>query len=108
MSMLGRLGRVKVSGRSGKVNLDRSVALGLNDQGEICGSSISASENDPVSVATLWIGEDVVDVNALIGKSARDVVLVSADGINRDRDLVCTGYLIDEPDLPRLFRVSPR
>jgi probable HAF family extracellular repeat protein len=74
MSMLGRLGRVKVSGRSGKVNLDRSIALGLNDQGEICGSSISASENDPVSVATLWIGEEVVDVNALIGTSARDVV----------------------------------
>ena len=72
MSMLGRLGRVKVSGRSGKVKLDRSIALGLNDQGEICGSSISASENDPVPAATLWIGDDVVDVNALIGKTSRD------------------------------------
>ncbi len=103
-----RLPRIRITGRSGSVRLDRSVALGLNDNGDICGSSSSASENDPASVATLWIGDKALDVNELIGKAGRELVLTSADGINRDRDLVCTGFLVDEPELPRLFRLTPR
>ena len=108
MKMLPRLPRIKISGRSGSVRLDRSVAVALNDDGEICGSSSNASENDAVSVATLWIDDEALDINSLIGKISRDLVLTSADGINRDRDLVCTGHLIDEPNVPRLFRLTPR
>ena len=32
-------------------------------------SRCSASENDPISVATLWLGDEVLDLNAPIGKS---------------------------------------
>jgi probable HAF family extracellular repeat protein len=107
MTRLERLGKVKIRGRSGTIKLDRSVAVGINDDGAICGFSVSASENDPISVATLWPGDEVLDLNAAIGKANREIVLTSADGINRDQDLVCTGYLIDEPQLPRLFRLQP-
>jgi len=107
MTRLERLGKVKIRGRSGTVKLDRSVAVGINDDGAICGFSVSASENDPISVATLWLGDGVLDLNAAIGTVNREIVLTSADGINRDRDLVCTGYLLDEPQIPRLFRLEP-
>ena len=107
MSRLARLGKVKIRGRSGTIKLDRSVAVGVNDDGAICGFSVSASENDPVSVATLWLGDEVLDLNAAIGKANREIVLTSADGVNRDRDLVCTGYLLDDPQIPRLFRLEP-
>jgi probable HAF family extracellular repeat protein len=107
MTRLARLKSVTIRGRSGKIKLDRSVAVAINDDGVMCGFSVSASENDPVSVATLWDGDDVLDLNSAIGKANRELVLSSADGINRDRDLVCTGYLLDEPQLPRLFRLEP-
>jgi probable HAF family extracellular repeat protein len=107
MTRLGRLKSVTIHGRSGKIKLDRSVSVGINDAGVICGFSVSASENDPVSVATLWDGDEVLDLNSAIGKANRDLVLSSADGINRDRDLVCTGYLLDDPQTPRLFRLEP-
>jgi probable HAF family extracellular repeat protein len=107
MTRLARLKSVTIRGRSGKIKLDRSVAVGLNDGGAICGFSVSASENDPVSVATLWLDDEVLDLNSAIGKANREVVLSSADGINRDRDVVCTGYLLDDPQTPRLFRLEP-
>ena len=107
MTRLGRLGKTRIRGRSGAIKLDRSVALGVNDDGEVCGISMSASENDPVSVATVWLDDDAVDLNATIGKASREIVLTSADGINRDRDLVCTGYLVGEEHLSRLFRLEP-
>jgi len=107
MSRLARLGKVKIRGRSGSIKLDRSVAVGINDDDAICGFSVSTSENDPVSVATLWLGDEVLDLNATIGKANREIVLTSADGINRDQELVCTGYLVDEPQVPRLFRLEP-
>jgi probable HAF family extracellular repeat protein len=107
MTRLARLKSVTIRGRSGKIKLDRSVAVGLNDGGAICGFSVSASENDPISVATLWLDDEVLDLNSAIGKANREVVLSSADGINRDRDVVCTGYLLDDPQTPRLFRLKP-
>jgi probable HAF family extracellular repeat protein len=107
MTMLARLGKIRVQGRSGAVKLDRSVALGINDDGNICGFSMSASENAPISIATFWLGEDAIDLNSTIGKANRDLVLTSADGINRDRDVVCTGYLVGDEHVPRLFRLEP-
>lgn len=107
MSRLERLGRVRIRGQSGSFKLDRSSALAINDEGDICGFSSSASENGAHSVATLWIGDDVIDLNSAIGKANREIVLSSADGINRHRDLVCTGHLVDEQDVSRLFRLEP-
>jgi probable HAF family extracellular repeat protein len=107
MTRLPALPRVRIRGREGKFKLDRSVALAINDAGEACGFSASVSENDPASVATIWIGDEALDINSLIGKAAREVVLTSADGINADTELVCTGYLIGEEALPRLFRLEP-
>lgn len=107
MTRISRLDRVRIQGRSGAIKLDRSAALGINDEGEICGVSMSASENDPAAVATVWLDDEAIDLNATIGKANREIVLTSADGINRDRDLVCTGYLVGEEHLPRLFRLEP-
>lgn len=107
MTRLGRLGKRRIRGRSGAVALDRSVALGINDDGVICGASMSMSENDPAAVATLWLDGETIDLNATIGKESREIVLTSADGVNRDRDLVCTGHLVGEEHLPRLFRLEP-
>jgi probable HAF family extracellular repeat protein len=106
MTRLPNLPRLRIRGREGRFKLDRSVAVAINNGGDICGFSASVSENDPASVATLWIGDEALNLNALIGKAGRELVLTSADGINGDRDLVCTGYLIGDEALPRLFRLE--
>lgn len=106
--LLKRLGGIKITGRSERVKLDRSMALGINSEGDVCGIAMSVSENDPISVATLWTGEEAVNLNESIGKSSRELHLTSADGINDDRELVCTGYLLeDELMMPRMFRLVP-
>lgn len=108
MTRLKRLGAVKIEGRSERVKLDRSIALGINADGDICGTSMSASENDMISVASLWIGEEAVNLNKAIAEAGGTVHLLSADGINDDRELVCTGYLLDDESMmPRMFRLVP-
>jgi len=110
MTALTRLGPVKLHGRKEPVNLERSVGLAINDRGTICGISTSVSENNPLSVATLWRDDAALDLNALIGKIARDVLLVSADGINTNGELVCTGYRYEnnDPGRTRIYRLTPR
>lgn len=108
MKRLARIESVRIQGREERVKLDRSIALAINDAGDICGASMSASENDPISVATLWLGDDVINLNDTIGKQNRKFHLLSADGINQDREMVCTGYLLDDELMtPRMFRLMP-
>ena len=104
---LESIGRVKIRARSDRVKLDRSVAISINDDVDICGRSASASENGDISIATLWLDGKTVNLNATIGKANRDLVLTSADGINNDRELVCTGYLIEDETVTRVFRLQP-
>jgi hypothetical protein len=110
MTALSRLGPVKLHGRKEPVKLERSVGLAINDHGTICGISTSVSENNPLSVATLWRDDAALDLNKLTGKIARDVLLVSADGINTDGDIVCTGYRYEDadPGRTRIYRLTPR
>ncbi len=109
MRQLKRLGGVKVQGRTERIKLDRSIALGINRDADVCGISMSASENDPISVATLWLADEAFNLNSAIGKASREVHLISADGINDDRELVCTGFLLeDELMMPRMFRLVPK
>jgi probable HAF family extracellular repeat protein len=104
---LESLGRVKIRGRSDRVKLDRSIATSINDVGDICGRSASASENGAISIATLWLDGKAINLNSMIGKANRDLVLTSADGINNDGELVCTGYLLEDETVQRVFRLQP-
>ncbi|MDQ2682453.1 MAG: hypothetical protein M3Y37_02895 [Chloroflexota bacterium] len=108
MERLEEIGAVKIRGREERVKLDRSVAQGINAGGDICGAAMSVSENDPVSVALLWLDGAAIDLNNVIGKDNREIRLTSADGINDDREIVCTGILLEDEDpQPRLFRLMP-
>lgn len=104
---LESIGRVKIRGRSDRVKLDRSLATSINDDGDICGRSASASENGDISIATFWLDGKAINLNSAIGKANRDLVLTSADGINNDRELVCTGYLLEDETVTRVFRLRP-
>lgn len=104
---LESLGRVKIRGRSDRVKLDRSVATSINDDGDIGGRSASASENGMISVATIWLDEKAINLNAAIGHAGRELVLTSADAINNDREFVCTGYLLEDEAVTRVFRLQP-
>ena len=107
IEQLDALGQVKVRGRSDRIDLDRSVATGVNEVGGICGRSTSTSENGAISVATFWFDGSAIDLNAAIGRAGRDIVLTSADAINSDRELACTGYLVDDDSVTRVFRLRP-
>ena len=68
---------------------------------------MSASENDTTSVAVLWLDDKAYDLNRMIGKASGDIVLTSADGINADREIVCTGYVIGEEPRSVIVRLAP-
>ncbi|HRA48706.1 MAG TPA: hypothetical protein PK819_11620, partial [Thermomicrobiales bacterium] len=67
MHMLARLGRVKITGRSTSISLERSIGHAIADNGDICGATMSISENGDISVATLWQNDQIIDLNTLIG-----------------------------------------
>lgn len=109
MERLEEIGAVRLRGREERVKLDRSVAQGINAGGDICGVAMSVSENDPISVAVLWLDDAAIDLNSAIGKENREIRLISADGINDDREIVCTGILLEDDDpQSRIFRLMPK
>ena len=108
MSALTRLNKANVTGRKNAIALERSVGLSLNDDGIIVGASMSVSENNPISVASLWDADHVVDLNTLIGDVSDDVILTSADGINIDREIIATGHRVgDDGSNTRIYRLTP-
>jgi hypothetical protein len=108
MSALTRLNKTRVTGRKKAIALERCVGLSINDHDIIVGAAMSVSENNPISVACLWEGDEVVDLNKLIGDVADDVILTSADGINNDGEIVATGHRVgDDPTNTLIYRLTP-
>jgi len=70
---------------------------------------MSVSENSPISVATIWVKDKVTDLNQLVGDANKDIILTSAEGINRDGEIVATGHRVkDDPVETRIYRLTPR
>jgi probable HAF family extracellular repeat protein len=66
---------------------ENSVAVGVNDMGQIVGYSDTPSGQD----AFLYTDGQMVDLNNLIDPSS-GWSIVEADGINDDGQIVATGY----------------
>lgn len=109
MVALTRLSKTKLTGRKKSVALERCVGYAINDDDVVVGASMSVSENNPISVACRWIGDEVVDLNTLIGDVAEDIILASADGINADGEIVATGHRVgDDVTNTLVYRLVPR
>ena len=81
----------------GTLGGDESVGFGINDLGEVVGSSQTAGEHGPnfsplLATAFIYDGGPLVDLNMLIPTFESDYFLMSATAINDGGQIVAFGY----------------